>query len=48
MVGRPRISKCGSDTGYVYHLRKQETPCAICKQAHNEYQRNYNKQRKGK
>ena len=48
MTTKPRTNKCGTDTGYVYHLKKRETPCAMCKQAHNEYQRNYNKQRKGK
>jgi len=35
--------KCGTNPGYVTHVKRGESPCPECRKAHNLYQQQYRK-----
>lgn len=45
--GRPVVAVCGTTSAYKRHLRKGEPPCAACREAWNQWQRDYYAARKG-
>lgn len=44
--GRPITQPCGTVAAYKRHQRKNETPCAACRQAYSAYQAELYQQRK--
>jgi FtsZ-binding cell division protein ZapB len=42
---RQTTVKCGTNSGYVRHLRQQEQPCPACKTARAMYQRDYRRRK---
>lgn len=36
----------GTNTGYIIHLQRRDTPCGDCREAHAEYQRLYTEKRR--
>lgn len=36
-------AKCGTNSGYVTHVKRGESPCPQCRKAHNLYQQNVRK-----
>lgn len=45
--GRPATQPCGTTAAYKRHQRHGEEPCAPCKAAWSEFQRELYKRRKG-
>ena len=45
-VGRPVTEPCGTVSAYKRHQRHGETPCAGCRAAWSEWQREYYRRRK--
>lgn len=37
----PTTVKCGTNSGYTYHYKNEQTPCEPCRQARIEYKRQY-------
>ncbi|MEU0200874.1 MULTISPECIES: hypothetical protein [unclassified Streptomyces] len=38
---RKAIAECGTYSGYCRHIRRRETPCQLCRDAKNTYDRAY-------
>lgn len=36
-------AKCGTNSGYVTHVKRGESPCPDCRKAHNVYQQQHRK-----
>jgi hypothetical protein len=45
--GRPVTAPCGTPSAYKRHRRHGERPCEACRLAWNEWQREYQRRRKG-
>lgn len=42
----PQPVQCGTNSGYVTHIKRTEPPCDLCTLAHNVYMGDYKRRRK--